>query len=64
MQVKTSRILSYLLTARFSTKKRSNFAEHKRSLCGGVAATMSRVRSFVWIRSRVRSFKTLIKVGN
>ena len=60
MQGETSRVLSYLLTTRFSSKK-VIFEKHERSLDGGVAITMSRVRSLFWILHLRRISKSVIR---
>ena len=59
MQEKTSRVLSYLFNLVLS--KKVIFAEHKRSLHGGVAMTMSRVRSLFWIPHLRRLSKSVIR---
>ena len=49
MHGKTPRILSYYLQQDSVLSKKVIFAEHERSLHGGVAMTISHVRSLFWI---------------
>ena len=59
MQGKTPRILSYYLPQDSVLSKKVVFAEHKRSLHGGVAMTISHVRSLFWI-SPLRHLSKLV----
>ena len=49
MQGKTSRVSSYLLTTRFSTKDKGNFFRAQKVIIWGAVTTISHVRSLFWI---------------
>ena len=61
MHRKTPRILSYYLPQDSVLSKKVIFAEHERSLHGGVAMTISHVRSLFWISPLRRLSKSVIR---